>query len=149
MPPPSQTKDEELESIFDSINPETRPQIRFADDLEDYMIQDPVKIDCTPLQWRCKSENRKQCPRLSQMAIDILSIPPESAEPERAFSGARRTASWDRLRMKPQTLEQIECIGNWLREELIVPYAKGGQGPELVELPAISLEDDDGSIDSE
>jgi len=51
--------------------------------------------------------------------------------------------------MKPQTLEQIECIGNWLREELIVPYAKGGQGPELVELPAISLEDDDGSIDSE
>jgi hypothetical protein len=35
-------------------------------------------------------------PRPSLMAIDIRSIPPMSDEPERVFSGARRTVSWDR-----------------------------------------------------
>ena len=49
------------------------------------------------------------------MAIDILLIPLSSAEPERTFSGARRTQSWDRLRMTAENLERLECIGNWLR----------------------------------
>ena len=49
------------------------------------------------------------------MAIDIFSIPPSSAEPERSFSHARRTQSWDRLRLSAKTLEILECIGNWLR----------------------------------
>ena len=55
------------------------------------------------------------------MAIAILSIPLESAEPERVFSGARRTCSWDRLRLKPQKIEMIESLGSWLREGLIKP----------------------------
>ena len=71
------------------------------------------------------------------MAIDLFSIPSESAEPERAFSGARRTASWDRLRMSYKSLERVECIGSWLREGFIVPSSEGGLGlvcsPESVE----------------
>ena len=55
------------------------------------------------------------------MAIAILLIPPESAEPERVFSGARRTCSWDRLSLKTEKIEIIECLGNWLREGLIRP----------------------------
>ena len=55
------------------------------------------------------------------MAIAILSIPPESAEPERVFSGARRTCSWDRLSLRPQKIEMIECSGSWIREGLIQP----------------------------
>jgi len=62
------------------------------------------------------------------MAIDILSIPSESAEPERTFSGARRTASWDRLRITCQNLQKVERIGNWLREGLIIPSSEGGLG---------------------
>jgi hypothetical protein len=62
------------------------------------------------------------------MAIDILSIPAESAEPERIFSGARRTASWDRLRITCENIEKVECIGNWIREEHIIPSSKGGMG---------------------
>ena len=49
------------------------------------------------------------------MAINILPIPPSSAEPERTCSGARRTQSWDRLRLSAENLERLECIGNWLR----------------------------------
>ena len=38
------------------------------------------------------------------MAIDILSIPAMSDEPESVFSGARRTISWDRAQMDAETL---------------------------------------------
>lgn len=99
-----------------------------ADDLDAFINVTPFKIQCTPLEWWCRPEQRSQYPRLSRMAIDLLSIPSESAEPERAFSGARRTASWDRLRMTCQNLEKVECIGNWLREGLIVPSSDGGLG---------------------
>jgi hypothetical protein len=40
---------------------------------------------------------------------------PSSAEPERTFSGARRTQSWGRLRLSAENLERLECVGNWLR----------------------------------
>ncbi|EXA31052.1 hypothetical protein FOVG_17610 [Fusarium oxysporum f. sp. pisi HDV247] len=58
-----------------------------------------------------------------------------SKEPERRPAplpskkdGARRTASWDRLRITCKNLEKVECIGNWLREGLIVPSGEGGLG---------------------
>lgn len=38
---------------------------------------------------------RRAWPRLFQRAVDILSIPAMSAEPERILSGARGTVSWD------------------------------------------------------
>ena len=47
------------------------------------------------------------------MAIDILSIPPMSDEPERVFSGARRTVSWDRGQIEPETIEMRECLKHW------------------------------------
>jgi hypothetical protein len=77
------------------------------------------------------------------MAIDILSIPPESAEPERVFSGARRTLSWDRSRITCQNLEKVECIGNWLREGLIIPSDEGGLGLTYDPVPG----NDDMAID--
>jgi hypothetical protein len=39
------------------------------------------------------------------MAINILSIPPMSDEPERVFSGGRRMVSWDRGQMEAETIE--------------------------------------------
>jgi hypothetical protein len=39
------------------------------------------------------------------MAIDILTIPAISDEPERVFSGGRRTISWDKGQMLLETLE--------------------------------------------
>ena len=62
------------------------------------------------------------------MAIDILSIPPASVEPERSFSGARRTASWDRLQLTIKSIEMVECVGNWLREGHIIRSSHGGAG---------------------
>ena len=89
------------------------------DDFYNFIYSKPVIIDCYPLQWWCKDDVRRRYPSLSRMAIDILSVPPPSAEPERTFSGARRTASWDRLRISCASIELVECIGNWLRSGII------------------------------
>ena len=47
------------------------------------------------------------------MAMDILSIPAMSDEPERIFSGARRTISWDRSQLGAEMIEQLECLKHW------------------------------------
>lgn len=129
------TAADEEEDEFDRLRKATNvqpdePSSTCADGFDAFISAGTIALDkgCTPLQWWCRIEQRSRFRRLSRMAIDILSIPAESAEAERAFSGARRTASWDRLRITPQNLEKVECIGNWLREEHIKPSNKGGMG---------------------
>jgi hAT family C-terminal dimerisation region len=53
------------------------------------------------------------------MAMDILSIPGTSDEPERVFLGARRTVSWERAQMEPKTLEMVECLKHWKRSGIL------------------------------
>ena len=71
------------------------------------------------LVWWCQDTQRQCWPRLSLMAIDILLIPPMSDEPERVFSGARRTVSWDRGQMEPETIEMRECLKHWKRSRIL------------------------------
>jgi hAT family protein len=125
---PLKERDDQLAFLLRSIEVKKKAICADTDNLEVFINASPVEVDCTPLKWWSRIEQRKQYPRLSRMAIDILSIPSESAEPERAFSGARRTASWDRLRITCQNLQKVECIGNWLREGLIIPSSEGGLG---------------------
>lgn len=101
---------------------------RDVDDFENFIRTQPIKIEGSPLIWWCQRDQIRTYPRLSRMAIDILSVPPGSADPESAFSGGRRTLSWDRERMSCANLEKVECIGNWLREGLIIPSSRGGRG---------------------
>jgi hypothetical protein len=55
-------------------------------------------------------------PHLSLMAIDLLSIPAMSAEPERVFSGAKLTITDQRARLQGTTIEALECLKSWYRE---------------------------------
>jgi hypothetical protein len=89
------------------------------DEFERFIHAQPHKITVSPLTWWCREEQRLEYPRLHQMAIDILSIPPMSDDPERAFSGARRTISWDRARLGPANIEKTELLGNWNKNDLI------------------------------
>jgi len=59
------------------------------DEYEDFINSKPISIQGTALQWWLDPTRRADYPRLSQMAIDILSVPSMSAEAERVFSGAR------------------------------------------------------------
>ncbi|XP_044717324.1 Ribonuclease H-like protein [Hirsutella rhossiliensis] len=86
-----------------------------ADEYDSYTSQPPIPIDGSPLAWWLRAEQKERFPRLSKMAIDILSIPAMSADPERTFSGARRTISWDRMLLGASTIEKGECLKSWIR----------------------------------
>jgi hypothetical protein len=58
------------------------------------------------------------------MAIDILSIPSMSDEPERVFLRARRTVSWDRGQMKPEIIEIRECFKHWKKSGILNVFFK-------------------------
>jgi hypothetical protein len=107
------------------------------DDFNVFINAPPIKTDCTPLEWWCQASQRVRYPKLSAMAIAILSIPPESAEAERVFSGARRSCAWYRLRLSCGSIQLIECIGSWMRQGLIRPLADDGMG-----LPISPLDDE-------
>ena len=47
------------------------------------------------------------------MALDILSIPAMSAEPERLFSGAKISITDRRNRLSIQSIEALECLKSW------------------------------------
>ena len=68
------------------------------------------------------------------MAIDILSIPAMSDEPERVFSGTRRTISWERMRLGPSTVERTQCLKSWLQANVISQAEEEAEGvPEAKE----------------
>ncbi|EKG08972.1 HAT domain-containing protein [Macrophomina phaseolina MS6] len=87
----------------------------FADDWESFIEADPTEISTkTALEWWCQEQQRIRYPRLSRMAIDILSVPAMSAEAERVFSGARRQIPWSRASLGAKMIEQMECLKHWL-----------------------------------
>lgn len=118
MPPPAKaTKNRggELDLLMKDM--EVVPNNMSDDDnFGTFIASSPIRIDCSPLQWWSRTEQKSRYPRLHSMAISILSIPAESSEPERAFSGSRRTCSWDRLSLSCLNIQRIECIGSWIRE---------------------------------
>jgi hAT family C-terminal dimerisation region len=85
------------------------------DEYETFTSQMPISIECSPLIWWLRDEQREHYPNLSKMAIDILSIPAMSADPQRVFSGARRTTSWDRMLLGASTVERGKCLKSWIR----------------------------------
>lgn len=93
---------------------------RIKDEFEEYSKGDPCAITCSPLHWWCEEQQRKRWPKLSYMAIDILSIPAMSDEPERVFSRARRTISWDRAQLGAETIETVECLKDWLQSGILI-----------------------------
>ena len=69
----------------------------------------------TVLEWWLDVEQRTRYPLLSRMAIDIYSVPAMSAEPERVFSGAKRTVSDSRGSLRSETIELLECLKSWFQ----------------------------------
>lgn len=92
------------------------------DDIDSFITAEPVHIEKTALEWWLEEAQRRTYPRLSQMAIDILSIPAMSAEAERVFSGARRQISWSRARLGAGTIEHMECLKHWMKNKVLKNY---------------------------
>jgi hAT family protein len=88
-----------------------------ADEWTIFQAGGPLKIECSPLSWWLQPQQQQNWPCLANMAVDVLSIPAMSDEPERIFSGGRRTVSWERMRLGEQTIQAAECLKSWFRED--------------------------------
>jgi hypothetical protein len=113
-----QPDDEDLDEFdkiamdHDMVNPQA------GDEYNIYTREKPISIEGSALNWWLANERRKAWPKLSRLAIDILSIPAMSDEPERVFSGARRTISWDRMQMGAENIEKTQCLKSWMALKL-------------------------------
>jgi hypothetical protein len=63
--------------IAQNLNKFKRPASQ--NEYEDYIAENIIKISCFPLSWKLLKPQRKRWSKLSQIAIDILSIPAISA----------------------------------------------------------------------
>lgn len=52
-------------------------------------------------------------------SVNVLLIPAMSVEAERVFSGARRTISWERMKLGEDTIEKVECLKHWKKNGVI------------------------------
>lgn len=73
-------------------------------DITDNEVVDPFAY------WH---ERRGIYPRLSQMALDLLSVPAMSAEVERLFSAAGRMVTAERSRLDANTISIFQSLRSW------------------------------------
>jgi len=64
--------------------------------------------------WWLEPAQQATFPLLSRMALDLLSIPAMSADPERLFSGAKHTLDDTRNRLQDDVIEALESLKSWL-----------------------------------
>ncbi len=115
---PPEELDEFDRIVIESNQRTTRPASQA--EYEDYCAEAPHEVQTSPLQWWCQSSQRKRWPRLLVFAVNILSIPAMSDEPERVFSGGRRTISWERMQLGILSIEHTECMKSWHRSDILV-----------------------------
>jgi len=60
-------------------------------------------------------ERREEYPHLSQMALDVLSVLPMSADVERLFSTCGRMVRDERARLDASTIGMTQAVRSWLR----------------------------------
>ena len=103
----------------------------------DAMVTDPVQY------WWGK---RNEYPRLSRMALDLLSIPPMSAECERLFSVSGQMVSPLRTRLEASTIGITQTLRSWVRSGLIEAADSLIDVSEEVKTSIIKGEEDDSMV---
>lgn len=117
QPTETSTQAEEIDEWMNSTVERLQDRATDLSELERYLRLDlPVRVD-DPIQWWL--DRKQQFPTLSQLALDLFSIPAMAADCERTFSLAKLTLTSQRLSMDPRTLELIQCLKNWLRRNAI------------------------------
>ncbi|KAJ0126353.1 Uncharacterized protein HZ326_30544 [Fusarium oxysporum f. sp. albedinis] len=84
-----------------------------TDEYERYCNSERVYGFTSALAWWLEETQQKNYPNLSKIAVDILSIPAMSAEPERLFSGAKITITDRRNRLGSDVAEALDCLKSW------------------------------------
>ena len=66
-----------------------------------------------PLDWWMEPAQRREYPKLSQMAIDLLSVPAMPTDVERLFSAAKLCMTDLRSSMYASTLDKLQSLKSW------------------------------------
>jgi hypothetical protein len=109
---PISSFDEAIDSALDNDN----ENIIEEDELESWLREpmwtsDQYKEGCTAVQyWR---QLQPKYPNLSQLALDVLTIPASSADCERLFSETGDIMEPQRRKLGSQLLAALVCIQRW------------------------------------
>jgi hypothetical protein len=102
----------------------------------DRFITQPQSAVVDAVAWWLEPTQQRDYPRLSRMAVDVLSVPPMSAEAERVFSGARRTISWERAALGSVSIERGECLKSWSLQNIpLVDVELADEAPLVALVP--------------
>ena len=114
---PGVMSDHESMNEIDKFRFGKRKRISTRDEYAVY-LQSPCDTSITDIRaWWIS--HKFDFPELSVMALDVLAIPPTSAEVERLFSSAGQLIMVRRNRLKDTTIEAVECIKNWNKNGII------------------------------
>jgi hypothetical protein len=86
-----------------------------GDEYARYCVSGPIFENVDARTWWLEKTQQINYPNLSKMALDILSIPAMSADPERLFSSAKLVLTDLRNRLGMDILEAFECLKSWYK----------------------------------
>jgi len=112
-PPPPPTNTRPLNEFFQWLDDDASEAI--TDEYDQYCDLPQIPGIKQGYTWWLEPTQQTRFPNLSRMALDILSIPAMSADPERLFSGAKITISDRRNRLGIATIQALECLKSWLK----------------------------------
>jgi hypothetical protein len=97
----------------------TSNKVSNGDELERWIKEQLTTESATnPLEW-WKVTGSKYYPQLAHMAVDLLSIPAMSDEPERLFSRLGLIITPHRNHLKQEAVQAVACLHSWDHDGLI------------------------------
>ena len=91
---------------------EVQPVLK--DEYEFYCSQPTIKIH-NARDWWLEPAQQQLYPHLSTLALEILSIPAMSAEPERLFSATKLILTDTRNKLSMRLIEALACLKSWYK----------------------------------
>lgn len=105
----------ESEDSFQAWFKAQAAQPSIGDEYARYCALPQIFTSLQAYQWWLEPQQQIGYPNLSKLALDILSIPGMSDEPERLFSDAKSLLTERRNKMGMELIEYIECLKSWLK----------------------------------
>ncbi len=98
-------------------------RLMVVDELAQYLEEPPLEslaYNREPLAW-WRDVGASRFPRLSVMAVDILTIASSTAETERGFSSCGEMDSARRGRMRREIMAKAQCLRSWAKAGVYEP----------------------------
>jgi hypothetical protein len=113
-----------------------------ADDLSSFTKANAINLHGQSPTYVSSDGAEKSSASRTHDFIGWRSISPMSV-PERVFSGARRTISWDKHNLTSKNVEMIESLASWIKEGIVGHLNVDNSLEELI--AGMELRDDDES----